>query len=68
MKTTQEWEEDIITLTTKIISRFPELSKYIEEIPVIETESAGVNRENLEAYYQSLEAIFNKYSTTHDGE
>jgi len=68
MKTIQELELEITALTTKIISEFPELSKYIEEIPVIETENSGINRENLQAYHQSLKAILTKYATTHDGE
>lgn len=66
MKTKIELEEGIMILTNKINSEFPELSKYIAEIPVIETESSGVNNKNLEEYYESLKGIIKKYATTHD--
>jgi hypothetical protein len=63
MKTILNWEEDIIKLTTKINSDFPELSKYMQETPVLE--NGTVNLKNLEDYYHSLEDIVSKYANTH---
>jgi len=34
MKTVAEWNQEIINMTMKIHQEFPELSKYIEEMPV----------------------------------
>jgi hypothetical protein len=63
MKTILDWEEDIIKLTTKINSDFPELSKYMQETPVLE--NGTVNLKNLEDYYRSLQEIVFKYANTH---
>ena len=65
MKTKLEWEEDIIELSTKINSEFPELAKYIDEIPLVETKSNDVNLKNLKEYYRSLQNILTRYSKTH---
>lgn len=65
MMTKSELEANIIKLTSKINSEFPELSKYIQEIAVIESDDEGVNLKNLEDYYESLKGILNKYSKSH---
>lgn len=66
MKSKLQLEEQIIALTNKIQTDYPELSKYIPELPGNNSESQVVNRENLEDYYNSLEEIITKYSKTHD--
>jgi hypothetical protein len=65
MKTKSEWEKEITVLTTKIITEFPELVKYIEEIPIMDSDQEGISLEHLEGYYLSLQAIITKYSKTH---
>jgi hypothetical protein len=65
MQTKTELEQRIISITGKIHKEFPELVKYITEIPIhISTEAEG-NIKNLEDYYSSLEEIIHKYSKTH---
>ncbi|WP_367390608.1 hypothetical protein [Lewinella sp. LCG006] len=67
MKTKKEWEQDITTITTKIHQEFPELSKYISEIPVNSSDKEGIDSENLKEYYNSLVELVRKYSKTHEG-
>ncbi|WP_445955384.1 hypothetical protein [Yeosuana sp.] len=59
MKTKAELEQDIINITTKINTEFPELSKYISEIPenVSEINTDGIGAKNLKEYYNSLEEL-----------
>jgi hypothetical protein len=60
-----ELEQRIIRITGEIHKEFPELVKYITEIPIsVSTETEG-NIKNLEDYYSSLEEIIHKYSKTH---
>lgn len=65
MKTKKEWDQDIIKITTRIHEKFPELSKFIAEIPVNESESEEIDVSNLADYYYSLEEIINQYAETH---
>tara|TARA_R110002167_G_C12585908_1_gene643808 strand:+ start:563 stop:814 length:252 start_codon:yes stop_codon:yes gene_type:complete len=67
MKTKAELEQDIINITTKINTEFPELSKYISEIPenVSEINTDGIGAKNLKEYYNSLEELLLEYSKTH---
>lgn len=65
MKTKIELEQDIINMTVTINNEYPELSKYILEIPVTDSEKEDVNITNLENYYNSLEEILSKYGNTH---
>jgi RecG-like helicase len=65
MQTKTELEQRIMSITGKIHKEFPELVKYITEIPIsVSTETEG-NMKNLENYYSSLEEIIHKYSKTH---
>jgi hypothetical protein len=68
MKTAKEWNQKIIDLSQRITREFPELSKYISEIPVKISEKykPGATAENLKEYYNSLAAIVRNYSSTHD--
>jgi hypothetical protein len=67
MKTAKEWNQKIIDLSQRITREFPELSKYISEIPVKISEKykPGATAENLKEYYNSLAAIVRNYSPTH---
>ncbi len=65
MKTKIEWELAIIKITDTIHLKFPELSKYITEIPLKGSEKDGVNIKSLEDYYNSLEELVNEYTKTH---
>jgi hypothetical protein len=67
MKTKIEWDQDITTITNKIHREFPELSKYITEIPVNSSNKEGVDSKKLEEYYNSLVVLVGKYSKTHTG-
>lgn len=68
MKTKTQWTQDITNLTTKIDQEFPELSKYITEIHVLNTEKEEeVAIKDLAEYYNSLKEIINKYARTHAG-
>ena len=66
MKTKIELEQGIIKLTTKIQTEFPELTKYIIEIPNNNSENEGVNIKSLEDYYYSLKNILYEYAKTHE--
>lgn len=64
MRTRNELNRDILTITMTIADRFPELSKYIGEMPVIISDSLGqeIKSSNLKDYYDSLDAFQEKYS------
>jgi hypothetical protein len=70
MKSEIEWEQDIIHLTIKIHQEYPELSKYLKEMPIREPakDRKGINIQNLEEYYNSLLALWQTYSKTHPGQ
>jgi hypothetical protein len=70
MKTEKELNQDILNMTMAIQEKFPELSKYIAEMPVKISydENAEINNKNLKDYFNSLEALFNKYNKTHQVE
>jgi hypothetical protein len=69
MKTKTEWDQDILNITMKIQQEYPELYKYIQEMPVkISTENkADVNIKNLEEYHNSLVELLAEYAKTHTG-
>jgi hypothetical protein len=64
MKTTNEINKDIMATTLEIQKYFPELSKYINEMPVtIPNEiNPEITAENLKDYSESLNALVTKYS------
>lgn len=67
MKTEIELNEDIIKITKLIKQSYPELLKYISEMPVhinYET-NKNLDLKYLQEYYSSLEAVLKKYATTH---
>lgn len=67
MKSILEIETDIINITMKINSEYPELSKFINEMP-INNKGEGddsINIKNTKEYYNSLVNLLKEYSNTH---
>lgn len=67
IKTEKELTDDIMTLTTTIRELFPELSKYIEEMPLTVSNAydSDVTIKNLFEYYNSLDTLLKKYGSNH---
>lgn len=65
METRNEIEQSIIKITSKINTDYPELSKFITEMPNSNSEDEDVNIKSLRDYYKSLKEIIAKYSNTH---
>jgi hypothetical protein len=67
MKTEKELNDDILKITMTIKELFPELSKYIEEMPVTIPNSSNpeINIKKLKDYYDSLDNLMKKYATNH---
>ena len=68
MKSESELEKDILTITMKIHSEYPELSKYLEEMPanISENYKGSINIKTMEEYYNSLVELLDEYSNTHE--
>ena len=64
MKTEAQLNADILKITLMIREHYPELSKYILEMPVTipNVESPEINAKILKDYYDSLDAIMKKYA------
>jgi hypothetical protein len=69
MKTEKELNQDILNITLRIGEKFPELSKYLEEMPIknIDASVFEINSKNLTDYYDSLDALLKNYATNHGG-
>jgi hypothetical protein len=67
MKTEIELNKDIINITKKITDLYPELIKFISEMPlhISYKKNSEHDLNNLKDYYNSLESLLVKYSTTH---
>lgn len=67
MKTESELNNDILKITLTIQERFPELSKYIAEMPVTipNINNPEINIKNLKNYYDSLDNLLEKYAANH---
>ncbi|MDO8998473.1 MAG: hypothetical protein Q7W45_01820 [Bacteroidota bacterium] len=67
MKTEKELNEAILHITMKINGEFPELSKYLKEMPVKSANSTdgAINIKNLKDYYDSLNDLYKKYCEEH---
>ena len=67
MKTEKQYNYDILKISMAIADLFPELSKYIEEMPVKLSYKIGSekNIKNLSDYYDSLYALLTKYNKNH---
>ncbi len=66
-KTHDDAERDlnlmIIEVTTKIKDHYPQLTKFLEEMPiaVADEKNVDVTLRNLRSYYDSLNTMLNKY-------
>jgi phage-related tail protein len=67
MKTEIQLNQEILALTMEIQVKFPELAKYITEMPVTipDSNDPEVTIKKLQEYYDSLKDLVNKYSTSH---
>lgn len=67
METEKELNALILGITLKIKDKHPELSKYIEEMPVTipDTKDPEITLKNLRSYYDSLNALLTKYLLEH---
>lgn len=67
----EEAEKDlnlkILEITLKIQDQYPELSKYIEEMPVTipDEKKPEITQKNLKTYYDTLNDVLNKYLLEH---
>lgn len=68
MKTPKELNSDILEITLKIKEQFPELSKYILEMPVTipNMENPDIARKALQDYHDSLDILVKDYIANHD--
>ena len=57
----------ILKMTMTIMDQYPELSKYLEEMPVTipNEENPDITLNNLKAYYESLSLMLHKYKSEH---
>ncbi len=69
MKTEKELNDAILKITMTINEKFPELSKYMEEMPITipNTENPVMGNKTLTDYYDSLVALLEKYEGNHEG-
>jgi hypothetical protein len=67
METENEINAKILKVTMVIQENYPELSKYLNEMPItIPSDSRPeVNHKNLQKYYDSLVTLFRKYVAEH---
>lgn len=67
MKTELNINNDILRLTNEIKNTYPELLKYISEIPVKDVFKLNfeINSKNLLGYYNTLKIILEKYKAEH---
>lgn len=67
MKTENEINKNIIETTMAINEKFPELSKYIVDMPVTipNINEPEINEKNLKDYQSSLDVLLNKYAANH---
>jgi len=65
--TTQALIAKILHVTTVIKAKFPELSKFLDEIPEsdLDPKYSKISLKDLHEYYQSLNAILDKYKLEH---
>lgn len=63
METEKELNDKILKITLDIKNNYPELSKYLEELPVTipNKTSSTVTLKKLEAYHESLNSLVNNY-------
>ncbi len=67
MKTIATLKQDVRSITMKINREYPELSKYMVDIPMKESNNPqkGLGNEVLSHYYDSLVDLLAEYTKTH---
>lgn len=67
METEKELNAKILKITMTIKNQYPELSKYIEEMPVSipNEKNPEITLKNLKEYYDSLNSVLTKYMDEH---
>ncbi len=67
LQTAKNWNEKILKITMRIEDQYPELSKYLEEMPVAipDEKNPEISVETLKNYYNSLRALLSKYIQEH---
>lgn len=67
MKSEKELNEAILKITMKIRNDYPELSKYLSEMPVTipDISSPEIDNKILTDYLESLENLLKKYIPNH---
>jgi hypothetical protein len=67
MKNEAQLNAEILKITLLMQKEYPELTKYISEMPVTipNVESPEINNKILKEYYDSVEAIMKKYAQNH---
>ncbi|MBC7525828.1 MAG: hypothetical protein H7239_15500 [Flavobacterium sp.] len=67
MKTETELNENILKITMTIRNEFPELMKFLNEMPetIPVEQSPEVTNKILQEYYNSLETLLRKYAPNH---
>jgi len=65
--TEKDLNAKILQITLMISEQFPELSKYIEEMPVTipDEKNPEIVKKNLKSYYDSLNSSLSKYKLEH---
>lgn len=67
MESEKDLNAKILEITLLIQDKYPELSKYISEMPVTIpiAENPEINIQNLQKYYDSLDQLLKKYMLEH---
>jgi len=63
MRTEKEILQDILDITMEISNKFPELTKFIKEMPLStpDKDDFEINNKDLEEYYNSLRELLTNY-------
>ena len=67
---TEELNSKILKITLTIQEKYPELSKYLNEMPVTipNEKDPEINNKNLKEYYNSLSSLLQNYIDEHPQE
>ena len=67
METQKELTAKILSITMEIQEKYPELSKFLNEMPVTipDENRPSISNKNLEEYYESLENMLKKFMLEH---
>lgn len=66
-KIEKDWNAKILKITMRIKDHYPQLSQYLEEMPVtVPSENdPEMNLNQLKSYYESLNSLLEKYKADH---